>query len=178
MGFEVSGFEVNASVNAGLAAAGGTLTWTRTAGDEGIARAVVTFLEDRRLLFADRHVEGEYYCVRSALEIRAFLTEQIARAKPGKSLEASLRAMRAACRRFVEAAGPDGVHFRHHDHPYETDPFSLALGDLRSLIGVQLAAIAQVYDFTVEPDLARILPPIDRNDEPQDLSWIPGFDRS
>jgi hypothetical protein len=49
MGFEVSGFEVNASI----LGTGGMLAWTRTAGDEGVARAVITFLEDRRILFGD-----------------------------------------------------------------------------------------------------------------------------
>ena len=51
--------------------------WTKTARDKDIARAVVVFLEDRRVLFADRHVEDEQHCVESVLQIRAFLTEQI-----------------------------------------------------------------------------------------------------
>lgn len=172
VGMEFSGVEVNASV----LGTGATLTWAKTAGDEAVARAVITFLEDRRLLFGDRHMEDEMHCVRSAVEIRAFLTEQIVKSKPGKQLDESLRAMRAACRQFVDKAGLDGVHFQHRGYMHEVDRFSLALGDLRSLVGVQLAALVQVYDLPIEPDLARILPPRDQDDEPQDLSWIPGFE--
>lgn len=39
------------------------INWERTPGDERIARAVIIFLEDRRLLFGDRHLEGEAHCV-------------------------------------------------------------------------------------------------------------------
>jgi hypothetical protein len=80
--------------------------WTKTARDKDIARAVVVFLEDRRVLFAHRHVEDEQHCVESVLQIRTFLTEQIMQAKPGKDLKLALRHMRSACRRFLEAAGP------------------------------------------------------------------------
>lgn len=33
------------------------INWARTPGDERIARAVIIFLEDRRLLFGSRHIE-------------------------------------------------------------------------------------------------------------------------
>lgn len=67
---------------------------------------MITFLEDRRLLFGKRHSEDELHCVRSAIEIRRFLTEELTNAKPGKSLAESIRAMRTAMRAFVDAAGP------------------------------------------------------------------------
>lgn len=60
---EFSGVEVNASV----LGTGATLTWAKTPGDEAVARAVVTFLEDRRVLFGDRHMEDELHCVRSSV---------------------------------------------------------------------------------------------------------------
>jgi hypothetical protein len=151
------------------------LNWERTAGDERIARAVLTFLEDRRLLFGDRHVEDEAHCVVSALECRRFLTDQITEASPGAPLEVTLKAMRAAFRQFVEGAGPDGVHFQGGRSMHAADPFSLALGDLRSRVGDGIAKIAWRYDLEVDYELARILPPAD--DDGADSSWLIGFDR-
>jgi hypothetical protein len=55
-----------------------------------------------------------------------------------------------------------------------TDPFSLALGELRSLVGLHLAVIAHQYGIEVEPDLARILPPdISADNDP---SILPGWE--
>lgn len=164
MGYEITG----------ISAPFGGIQWQKTPGDQEVARKVVIFPEDRRLLFGDRHVEDERHCIASALEIRAFLTEQITDAKPGKELEASLRAMRAACRRFIEAGGPDGRDFMRAHYPYEADGFSLALGDLRTAIGYQLAVVLSQYPLPVEPQLALILPPAD--DDDQDLGWMIGFD--
>jgi hypothetical protein len=96
-----------------------------------VARRVVTFLEDRRLLFGKRHAEDELECVHSAVMSRAFLTEEPTKAKAGKSLSDSLRAMRAAFRQFVDAAGPNARNFRGHCgwpgmDPYSTAPTSMA----------------------------------------------------
>lgn len=149
------------------------IDWERTQGDERIARYVVGFLEDRRLLFADRHVEDEAHCVASALECRALLTGLLAEANVGQHLETSLKAMRASFRKFVERGGPDGRDFQHHHANYEADPFSLALGDLRSQIGEQLARIAWRYDIEIDELLATILPP---DADQDDVSWLPGFE--
>jgi hypothetical protein len=158
----------------GAGAFGFSLNWEKVPGDKEVARRVITFLEDRRLLFGDRHNEDEMECVYSAIEIRRFLTEELTKAKPGRSLDESLRAMRTAMRAFVEAAGPDAIRFQYHPPGSSADLFSLALGDLRSLVGLHLAVIARQYGIEVEPDLARILPPdISADDDTADPrpSW-------
>jgi hypothetical protein len=109
------------------------------------------------------------HCVQSANEIRHFLTAQINDAH-GEDLVASLRAMRAATRKFVDAAGPNAQNFQHGWAP--DNAFGLALGDFRTLMGVQIARIGTQYDLTVEDDLATILPPTDE----EDLGWVPGFE--
>jgi hypothetical protein len=154
------------------------LQWTEVPGDKDIARRVLAFLENRRVLFGDRHWEDEVDCIRSAIEIRNYLTQELGATRPDRSLATSLRAMRAACRKFVEAAGPNGVNFYSNRLYREADPFSLALGDLRTLVGVQVALIAFRYDIPVEDDLATIIPPPvsdDDSDDDADKSWIPGF---
>lgn len=164
MGYDVTGFSTPFV----------GVQWTKTARDKDIARAVVVFLEDRRVLFAHRHVEDEQHCVESVLQIRTFLTEQIMQAKPGKDLELALRHMRSACRRLLEAAGPRGREFWHHPG-YGYDPFFLALGELRASVGYQLAVMGSQYPLQMEHNLASILP---ADDDGQDLSWLPGFSGS
>lgn len=157
----------------GIGAFGFSLNWEKVPGDEAVARRIVTFLEDRRLLFGERHSEDEMHCVRSAIEIRQFLTNELTRAKPGRSLAESVRAMRTAMRAFVEAAGPDARNFRYHGG-HQTDRFSLALGELRSHVGLHLAVIADQYGIEVEPNLAQILPPDVAADN--DPSIVPGWE--
>ena len=143
--------------------------WERVPGDKEVAEHMITFLENRRLLFGERHLEDEMHCVRSANEIRHFLTGQISTARTSDLVE-SLRAMRAACRKFVDTAGPNVRNFRGEWQG--SNRFALALGDLRTLMGVQIARLAKQYDLAVEDDLAGILPPPDE----EDLAWMPGFD--
>ncbi|WP_155128680.1 DUF6650 family protein [[Actinomadura] parvosata] len=150
------------------------IQWQKTSTDRRIAREVIVFLEDRRLLFGDRHVEDEGHCVRSALQIRAFLTEQLKRHEMGRELSTALKAMRAACRQFVDVAGPQGENFGYRMGPIGANRFGLALGDLRSQMGFYVAAIATQYKIEVDDDLATILPP-PPEDEDEDVSWFPGF---
>lgn len=116
-------------------------------------------------------MEDEMHCVRSANEIRHFLTGVLGEAKAGNSLAMSIRAMRTALRAFVDAAGPNGDNFRYRRSTAMTDEFSLALGELRSRIGLHIALIADHYNIEVEEKLAEILPP----DIEDDLLFPPRF---
>ena len=158
----------------GVSGFGFGVDWTKVPGDEEVAHRVIAFLENRRLLFGSRHSEDQAHCVASAIEIRNYLTQELGSAKRGSSLSNSLRAIRAACRQFVEAGGPHGRNFMGAA-PWKADPFGLALGDLRTLVGVQVAMIASEYDVEVEPELAAIMPPSLDSDE-DDPSWLPGFE--
>lgn len=143
----------------GIGGFGFSINWEKVPGDEDVAREVIAFLEDRRLLFGKRHMEDEMYSVSSANAMRHFLTAELFRAKDGKSLAMSIRAIRAALREFVDAAGPQARNFRNRHGGGMTDEFSLALGELRSRIGLHVALIAYHYGIEVEDELAQILPP-------------------
>lgn len=67
----------------GIGGFGFSVNWEKVPGDEEVARRVITFLEDRRVLFGMRHMEDEQYCVDSANQIRHFLTDQLSQAKAG-----------------------------------------------------------------------------------------------
>ena len=172
VGWALSEIQVNLSV---FGLGGGTVTWARTAGDRQIARSVITFLEDRRLLFGRRHLEDEEHCIHSANDIRIFIGRRISESDPGDQLEGALRVIRWAARRFVDAGGPRGTNFSHRSSAAVTDRFSLALGELRAHVGAQLAVLTHVYELPVEYELAQIIPDIDDDESEQDLSWIPGF---
>lgn len=141
--------------------------WELKDGDKAIAKQLVSFLEDRRLLFGDRHCEDELHCVKSALAIRGYLTDQIMNSGAGSPLITIMKALRGACRKFLDSAGPDAREFRNGGRYYgETDPFSLALGDLRTAFGYQLAVLLDRYGIEIEEDLASILPAADEPDSP------------
>jgi hypothetical protein len=55
-------------------------------------------------------------------------------------------------RAFVVAAGEDGRNFQHDGE------YGVALGELRVLVGQQVALIAYQYRIEVEAELAEILP--------------------
>lgn len=143
--------------------------WEYVESDKDVARTAVVYLEDRRLLFGERHLEDEYECLMSALDIRKRLTELIPAASPDGGVERSLRAIRAACTQFVNKAGRNAENFRGF-HGAGTNPFGLAIGELRSLVGIQVEVLVRRYDFEVEEELLSIFPPPDQN-----LSWLPGF---
>jgi hypothetical protein len=142
--------------------------------DKTIARAVINFLEDRRLLFGSRHLEDEIHCVMSAQQIRVFLTERLTNDDMGDDLADVLKAMRATVRKFVEAAGVDARNFTDRRQGPTADPFSMALGDLRSQIGFYLVALAAQYKLSVDDSLGIILPPMGQDDD-DELFWVPGF---
>ncbi len=158
----------------GFSAFGLGVEWEKVPGDEKVAHRVIAYLENRRLLFGSRHSKDQDHCVASAIEIRNYLTTELGLTKQGSSLSMSLRAIRAACRQFVEAGGPRGRNFLG-DAPWDAGPFGLALGDLRTLVGWQVATIAGEYEIEVEPELAAIMPPSLDSDE-DDPSWLPGFE--
>jgi hypothetical protein len=144
------------------------MQWQKKRGDKDVAQRVIAFLEDRRVLFpySERNPEEALHCLRSAIEIRRYLTDELNNAKPGGGLSEALRGMRAAARRFVEAGGPDGQHWRPgRRRGGGADGFSVALGEFRSTMGVQIAVIAVTFDLMVEPPLAYVLPPRPSEDD-------------
>jgi hypothetical protein len=145
------------SLSAGVV--GLTMNFEREGTDDAdSARRVLRFLENRRILWADHLEEEEAHCVASANDIRNELTRELQQSTLSTGMTQSLKAIRAASREFVDEAGPDGRNFRHA-HGCEANPFALALGRLKALVGVQLALLVREFDLDVEPQLVSVLPP-------------------
>lgn len=132
------------------------LDWEKATGDDAVAREVVAFLQDQRVLY-DQHDSLDILgCIASANKSRTFLTDELMKARTGESLAAGLRAMRAALRTFIDTTGPDGRNVRGHSED-DSDLFSRALGTLHALISMYLAVIVDQYGIEIRPEFAKNL---------------------
>lgn len=93
-------------------------SWNPPPSDRQIARRVIAFLEDRRVLYVPDALEIPEHCVQSIIEIRHYLTSELQQLDAAEEIAKHLRAMRASCRKFLTAVQPtkyvDIVHFGSH----------------------------------------------------------------
>lgn len=144
------------------------VSWSPATADVTVARAVIAFVEVRRVLFSTYTNEVPEQCVASVIDIRDYLTEVLSAGGIGTELSGPLRVMRRFCVRFLERVGTvedpadQAARQRHlfrdqrwamHDYW-----FGEALGELRTGVGMQIAVIAAAHGLDVEDDLAQVLP--------------------
>jgi hypothetical protein len=122
--------------------------WVPTEPERKVVRDVLTVLEDRRVLYNPCAWELEDEVNQSVIRIREVLTDAIQRLGEKSNAVPAMRAMRAACREYLDRS-------RHH---YSHD-LSIGLGRLRALFGLQIAFLAIQYGIDLEDDLASIVPP-------------------
>ncbi len=137
------------------------VSWQPSELEVGAARRVIAFLEDRRVLYAPDELEVPDHCVHSVLEIRRFLSAELGKLENGSSFAESVRAMRAACRKFMDRVGVDGreaVIYANQLGHWASWTFYSSLGEMRGTFGVHLAKIAAEFRLDVEDNLAIILP--------------------
>ena len=71
--------------------------------DRDVARRLIVYLEDRRLLYVSMESEAWNYCIRSVIDIRAHISELLMQVGLSNELCDTLRAIRASCRKFIES---------------------------------------------------------------------------
>lgn len=154
-------FSEIASRLTGISTPIGGISWQPSEPEIASARRVVAYLEDRRVLYSPSEMEIPSHCVESVIQIRALLTNEIGKLDSKSELTASLRAMRASCRKFLDSVGWEDSeitwHARNPGH-YASWTFYGALGEMRGIFGVHLARIATKFRLDIEDDLASILP--------------------
>jgi hypothetical protein len=138
------------------------ISWDPGVAKVASARRVLSYLEDRRVLYAPWNVEIPEHCVDSVLEMRRFLTEQLGQLDDhDENIAPHLQAMRASCRQFL--ATTDGLR----DGPMGLQPgmwgtqgwmFNDALGEMRAVFGIHIAQLSSKFGIDIEDDLAVILP--------------------
>lgn len=147
----------------GISTPFGGVSWQPRPPETEAANRVLAFLEDRRVLYEDFSWEVPDQCIESVLRIREVLTREIGNLSPDSQLAANLRAINAACRRFLRHTGADvgeplltpGSARSWHRHPWR---FESSLGELRASIEIHVAVIAQSHGLAVPDPLVRLLP--------------------
>ena len=141
------------------------ISWNPPEPEIDIAKRVLVFLEDRRVLYNPYHLEVVDHCIQSVLEIRDFMTDQIGNLSTKSKLSAHLRVIRAACRKFLNDVQQDPHRSRilgpYHPGTFESTFFT-ALGELRASVGMHVVAIALMYGLDIEGELESILPGLDQ----------------
>lgn len=142
------------------------VSWNPPEAERDIARRIIAFMEDRRVLYAPSEMEVPQHCVDSVIHIREFLTDEIGKLETDKEITKSLRAMRAACRKFLSRVGGDKqgeiLMYGHHRNHWASWVFNDALGQMRGVFGVHIALMAVKYGLDIEGELASILPEEDK----------------
>lgn len=127
-------------------------SWEKIKTERDKAQNLITFLEDRRVLYGPFEDEVPDHCIQSVLEIRKFLTTELQDLPARSKFAEHLKAMRASCRKFLDALP--------NRRPSQ-QTFLTALGELRGVMGIHMATIAARYELDVEDGLASIFPGID-----------------
>jgi hypothetical protein len=131
------------------------VSWNPPETDRDIVRQLIIFLEDHRALYNPYDMETPHWVIDSVLEIRKKLTETLARTDSGSDIASHLRAMRAACRKFMD----ETEHERHqYYHYFDFGEIFAALGEMRAVFGIHIAQLCVKYGIDVEDSLSTILP--------------------
>jgi hypothetical protein len=137
-----------------------SVSWVPSERD--LAVEIVKELEYRRVLYNDYELEIPHHVVDSVLQMREVLHQKLIVVHEEGALSNHLRAMRAACRKFLDVVGEGGPHRIIIENSFQGGPeswkFFTALGELRAAIGLALSLLMAAYGLTCEEQLARILP--------------------
>ena len=124
------------------------------------ARKVITFLEDRRVLYNPYELELPSHCLKSVIKIREFLTEQLNIVTKDSEIDKVLRGMRVACRKLMDT-GSNMQSLQHGGHLQgmgDEMVFFSAMGELRGSMGFLILQLLVLYGLDCEDGLAKMLP--------------------
>lgn len=134
-----------------------------------IAKRVLIFLEDRRVLTERIHIENFEECRRSAHDIRGLLQNELIAISGKGPLSVDLSDMQKACRNFVSAAGTNSVNFRR-----DGSLFNGHMTSLREIFAQRIRHIAEVFDESPGPQLQELLNSVSARDSATNGWTAPG----
>jgi hypothetical protein len=138
----------------GISTPVGGVTWNPPELEVNVADELITLLENRRMLYVPYVLQYAPYVVESVRETRTELSELLKRVDRESELGKSMRAMQAACRKFLT----DTEQFGENQAPIAPEKLAVALGELRGVFGIHVAVISAAYGLDIEGDLEAILP--------------------
>ncbi len=147
----------------GISLFGVGMSWKAPEPERVVVKDVITSLEDKRALYSSAVMEEQDHVVQSVLNIRNELTNGLKRVGDNSPAKDAFRAMRAACRDFLDLTSVKGWEHKHgmlrSGGVWQQEEFLIELGKLRSVCGQQLATLGYLYGIDTEAGLASILPP-------------------
>lgn len=78
------------------------ISWNPIESEIIIATRIIRYLENRRVLFNPSEMESPTYCVKSAIQIREYLTSEMQNMNANSKLFEFVKAMRIAARKFTD----------------------------------------------------------------------------
>jgi hypothetical protein len=132
------------------------IQWNPPVVESDVAREVIVFLEDRRVLYGPEQQEGASYCRQSVELIRELLTEKMPQLSSNGEINRLLRALRTQCRKFCDEIGSPS--FPSLAPPVQKSILKRELEKLRLVAGRVVGALSVSYGIDVEDDLASIIP--------------------
>lgn len=91
----------------------------------------------------------------------------------GEFLEANIRSMRAACRKFLDELDPATLENGFNPNHQAGWVFNTALGEFRGVMGQLVGVLAETHRIQLEPQLERITPLAIEDDAERDpTEWF------
>lgn len=142
------------------------LQWNAPVRNAEYARRIISFLEDRRVLYAPWNQEIVAFATGSIEEIRDRLTELLDECGNRPKLAKPLKTMRSACRDFLTATQEiQGYVVQEAVFQEKWDPaakkYFVELSRLRTIFGISIADIVLEFHIEVAEELAAIIPNYD-----------------
>lgn len=140
------------------------VSWTPAKLEIETAKKVIIFLEDKRVLYVVYELESPQHCITSVIQIREFLTTQMFDLGDKSELANILRAMRSACRKFLDSVQTQWYfdkgrgEINHELGIGGQIHFFNAMGELRATMGILIARIIVMHGLNFEGELINIIP--------------------
>lgn len=141
------------------------LSWNPPILEQRIVEKIMTFLEDKRVLYNPYEMENPEYCKQSVCEIREFLTQQLFDVNRNSHLYKTLDGMRIACRNFLNIITENSFAFNFNGNQLNNNLeisgqilFFSGIGELRGTFGFLIAELLIKYKIDCSDELSIIIP--------------------
>jgi hypothetical protein len=132
------------------------ISWNPDNTEKDKAQRLITFLEDRRVLFYEEEREVVDFCRRSVELVREKITDFLQGFETDKDIVKDIRKFRVACRTFCNEVG--AINFNNEPVPVQRSILNAELAKLRKVAGATIGTLAISYGLDVEDELASIIP--------------------